>query len=166
MIMIIIHSDLPQNKPLYTNLTLQKKMFLDIPLSHLMTKKVTTVTPDQQLLDIKHIYEKENFHHHVPVIANEKLVGIISLQDFLQEISHASLDDHELIYWSKCVKDVMREHPVTIAHNASLREACKLLAEGSVHALVVCENSKVKGIISTSDILNYILLLDKSDETD
>ena len=32
-----------------------------------MTKNVVCVAPEQQLLDVKHIYEKENFHHHIPV---------------------------------------------------------------------------------------------------
>ncbi|MGZ4089390.1 MAG: CBS domain-containing protein [Bacteroidia bacterium] len=140
-------------------------MFLDIPVSHVMTKKVTTVSPGQQLIDIKHIYEKKNFHHHIPVIENDRLVGIISLQDFLIEITPSSLDDHEMIYWSKCVKDIMHEHPITIPHDATLRQACRILAEGNIHALVVCEDNKVKGIISTADILAYLLMLDESDVT-
>jgi CBS domain-containing protein len=57
----------------------------------------------------------------------------------------------------------MRNTPVTISHEASLRDACKILQEGNVHALVVCDNKKVKGMLSTSDILSYFVLTDKSD---
>ena len=37
-----------------------------------MTKNVVYATPEQNLLDIKHIYEKKKWHHHIPIVENEK----------------------------------------------------------------------------------------------
>jgi acetoin utilization protein AcuB len=129
-----------------------------------MTKNVTSVTPASPLLEVKHIFEKKDFHHHIPVVENNQLRGIISLQDFLVAVAGSSLEDTEPVYHDKFVKDIMREHPYVIGVDSTLRDACKILANGNIHALVVCENKVVKGIISTTDILNYILMIDSSEE--
>ena len=39
----------------------------------IMTKNVVCITPEQYLIDVKHIYEKKKWHHHIPVTENEKL---------------------------------------------------------------------------------------------
>lgn len=131
-----------------------------------MTKKITSVQPHQKLIDVKHIFEKKDFHHHIPVIENDELKGIISLVDFLFAIKEATLDDSEKVYHELTVKDIMKTHPVTITEEATLRDACKILEKGDVHALIVCKNKTVKGILSTTDILSYFLSEDLSNETD
>lgn len=130
-----------------------------------MTKKVVSVSPAQKLIDVKHIYEADNFHHHIPVIEKGCLVGIISLQDFLMAIGPVSLNDSEQVYQNTSVKEIMRLHPVTINPGDSLRFACKILAEGNIHAIVVCEDMHVKGIISTADIIRYFLMIEENEAT-
>ena len=62
-----------------------------------MTKNVECIAPDQYLLDVKHIYEKKRWHHHIPVLENERLVGMVSLIDFMYNIVGAGMnDDHEV----------------------------------------------------------------------
>ena len=70
-----------------------------------MTKNVVCVTPEQQLLDVKHIYEKDKFHHHIPVEESGKLVGMVSLIDFMYNISGAGISDDNTIYRKLKVKD-------------------------------------------------------------
>ena len=41
------------------------------PIDTIMTKDVVCVSPDQSIIDVKHIYEKEDFHHHIPVTKTE-----------------------------------------------------------------------------------------------
>jgi CBS domain-containing protein len=141
-------------------------MILELPVSHLMTKEVTFVHPSEKLLQVKHIFEKKNFHHHIPVIENGKIKGMISLQDFLVEVSGHTLSDSDAIYNVKTAGDIMRSHPVTISSDSTLRHACRVLSHGDVHALVVCENSVVKGMLSTTDIVNYVLTIDENENTD
>ncbi|MCE3259708.1 MAG: inosine 5-monophosphate dehydrogenase [Bacteroidetes bacterium] len=81
---------------------------LDIPITHVMTKKITSVQPSQKLIDVKHIFEKKDFHHHIPVIERGELKGMISLVDFLFSIKGATLDDDENVYHHLTVKDIMR----------------------------------------------------------
>jgi acetoin utilization protein AcuB len=132
-------------------------MNLDFPIATLMTTNVKCVEPNQKIIDLKHIYEQQKFHHHIPVIENNKLIGMVSLIDFMRAIHTASLDDNELVYHTIEVKDIMSSNPVTIHENTSIKQATELLAKGEFHSLVVAENNEVKGIVTTADLLNYFL---------
>ena len=132
-------------------------MNLDFPIATLMTTNVKCVEPNQKIIDLKHIYEQQKFHHHIPVIENNKLIGMVSLIDFMRAIHTASLDDNEQVYHTIEVKDIMSSNPVTIVENTSIKEATALLAKGEFHSLVVTENNEVKGIVTTADLLNYFL---------
>ena len=83
-------------------------------IATIMTKNVVSVTPEQHILDVKHIYEKKNFHHHIPVVDNNKLVGIISLVDFMYHIAGAGMNDNNPIYKELCVKNIMSEKPFSM----------------------------------------------------
>lgn len=132
-------------------------MDLDIPISEVMTKEVVSVNPSQKLIDVKHIFEKRNFHHHIPVTENGKLVGMISLVDYLYAIKNASLDDDEKIYNSLFVKDIMRENPVTKNSTSTFKQVAEELAKGEVHAIVIADNGILKGIVSTADAIRFFL---------
>ncbi len=129
----------------------------DIPITEIMTKEVVSVAPNQKLIDVKHIFEKKKFHHHVPVTENGMLKGMISLTDFLYAIKNASLDDNEVVYHTLLVKDVMREHPVSEPISSSLRDLTEILAKGDVHAVLICDKGVLKGIVSTADVIKYFL---------
>ena len=49
----------------------------------IMTKNVVCISPEQYLLDVKHIYEKKKWHHHIPVLDNDKLVGIANTNTYI-----------------------------------------------------------------------------------
>ncbi len=132
-------------------------MNLNSTVAELMSTNIECVQPDQQIIDLKHIYEKEPFHQHVPVTENNQLVGIVSLIDFMRAIHNASLDDNEPVYHSILVKDIMSLHPVSIAPTTSLKDASKQIIEGGFHSLIVTENKEVKGIITTTDILKHFI---------
>lgn len=132
-------------------------MNLNTPVSNVMTKEVVSVTPSQKLVDVKHIFEKRNFHHHIPVTDKGKLVGMISLVDYLYAIKNASLDDDEKIYNNLFVKDIMRENPTTKNSSATIKQVSEELAKGEVHAIVIADDGILKGIISTADVIRFFL---------
>ena len=126
-------------------------------ITNVMTKNVVCVTPDQNLLDVKHIYEKENFHHHIPVVENEQLVGMVSLLDFMYHISGAGISDDNAIYKKLKVKDILSPNPFYMTSNASVEEVALVLSEGRYHAVPILDNDKLVGIVSTADIIKYYL---------
>lgn len=126
-------------------------------ITEVMTKNVVCVTPEQQLIDVKHIYESEKFHHHIPVEENGKLIGMVSLIDFMYHISGAGISDNNTVYKELKVKDIMTQKPFYLSTKATIEDVAKVLEEGNYHAVPVLENDKIVGIVSTADVIKYFL---------
>ncbi|WP_299336394.1 CBS domain-containing protein [uncultured Psychroserpens sp.] len=126
-------------------------------ITKVMTKNVVCVSPDQDILDVKHIYEKKEFHHHIPVVENDKLVGMVSLLDFMYHISGAGMRDDNAVYKTLKVKDIMTPNPFYMTSEANIEEVANILTEGNYHAVPILENDKVVGIVSTADIIKHFL---------
>jgi len=127
------------------------------PISSIMTKNVVCVSPEQKILDVKHIYEKKDFHHHIPVTENGKLVGMISLVDFMYKINGAGLDDSNVIYNTLKVKDIMTTKPYTMNSEVTIEEVARVLAKGVYHAIPIVEEDRIVGIVSTADIIRFFI---------
>lgn len=122
-----------------------------------MTTGVVCVTPQQPLVDLKHIYEKRDFHHHIPVVENDVLTGMVSLVDYLRVAGEASLDDNDPVYTSRTVGDVMSIHPVSVDETATIAEVAAMLAKGAFSSVVITRDRKVAGIVTTTDLIRYFL---------
>jgi len=131
--------------------------FLNLPVTKVMSSPLVSVEPTQCLVDVKHIFEKRSFHHHIPVTENGYLKGMVSLVDFLFALKNASLDERDTVYYSMKVADVMRIEPVYVPATASVKQVAEILAQGEIHAVVVLENEKAVGIVSTSDLIREVL---------
>lgn len=132
-------------------------MNLDGAISSIMTTSINSVTPDQKIIDLKHLYEKSDFHSHIPVTENDKLVGIVSLINFMRAIHDASLDDNELVYNTISVRDIMTPNPVTVSPNDTVRKVTEILSEGNFHSIIIATDGKVNGIVTTTDLLKEVL---------
>ena len=126
-------------------------------ISSIMTKNVVCVSPEQKIIDVKHIYEKKKFHHHIPVTENGKLVGMLSLIDFMYHIKGAGLNDDEAVYNELCVKDIMSPNPYVISPDTSIISVAEELTKGRYHAVLILRNEYVVGIVSTADIIRYYI---------
>jgi acetoin utilization protein AcuB len=144
-------------KPKFADLYVQNSMKLDAPVSTIMTIQVDSVTPSQKLVDIKHLYEKTPFHHHIPVVENNKVTGMVSLVDFMRAIGNASLNDNDTVYQNLTVKDIMSINPVTMKPDTAIKKAAKEMVKGEVHAFIIADHGELKGILSYTDIINYLL---------
>ena len=126
-------------------------------IKSVMTSDVISVTPKQSLLDVKHIYENKKWHHHIPVLDNEKLVGMVSLVDFMYHIVGAGMSDEHTVYKNLTVKDIMTPKPFYLTTDATVEDVAKVLATHYYHAVPILENTRLVGIVSTADIINYYL---------
>ena len=128
-----------------------------VPISTIMTKKVVCVTPEQKIIDVKHIYENQKFHHHIPVTEDGKLVGILSLIDFMYHIKGAGLNDDNTIYNELTVKDIMTSKPYSVNPDTSITVVAEELTKGRYHAIPIVENENVVGIVSTADLIRFYI---------
>ncbi len=51
----------------------------------------------------------------------------------------------------------MQKTPVTLPESSTVREAAEILAGGTFHAIPIVSGSKLVGIVTTTDLIKYLL---------
>jgi acetoin utilization protein AcuB len=126
-----------------------------------MTRDVLTITPETTLPEA-HRVMTDNKIRRLPVVKNDRLVGIITLGDVREaEPSDAtSLSIWEVNYLlSKLsIKEVMTSNPITIHADQTIGEAAWLMLTNKISGLPVVDDGKrVIGIITESDIFRMVV---------
>jgi CBS domain-containing protein len=81
----------------------------------------------------------------IPIVDNEKLVGMITDRDIvIRGVAEKNPP-------SSKVEKVMSDQLITISPEASTREAARLMADHQIRRLPVVENGKLIGIVSLGD---------------
>jgi acetoin utilization protein AcuB len=120
-----------------------------------MTVAPTTVKPEDSVANAKRILEAEGIHH-LPVVEDGVLVGILSSSDLLKL---NILRERPNALAAIRVDQIMEADPVTLDVFADLIDVATKLAEGGFHALPVVESDNVLvGIVTSSDLVNHILM--------
>lgn len=133
-----------------------------------MSTDVITVSPDTTLPEAHQLMMDEEIRR-LPVVKNDRLVGIVTLGDIrgAEPSPATSLSIWELNYLlSKLtVNKIMTADPITISPEATIGEAARTMLENRVSGLpVVNENGKLVGIITESDIFSMVVLHEWSQE--
>jgi acetoin utilization protein AcuB len=101
--------------------------------------------------------------HRLPVMDDERLVGIVTLDDLrrAEPPTGIGLDLVKItdMLSKMTVRQVMTKDPRTIAPDAPLIEAAQMMLEHEVSALPVMEDSQLVGIITESDIFHAFVEL-------
>lgn len=127
-----------------------EELSYDLKIHEVMNANVITTSPDVPIASVLELM-RVNRISGVPVVQDEKLVGIISLEDIVR-----ALQSNEL---AEPVKKYMTGKLVTVRHSDSIVEAIKRFTEKGLGRLpVVDEANNLKGIITKGDITRGILL--------
>ncbi len=126
----------------------------DIPVSRLMTTEPVTIGPMQTIIEARKLLEAHPMHH-LPVVEDGKLVGILSAADMLKFFM---LDRDAAVLNAIRVRQAMQFDPVVLPSTANLRDAAERLSGGSFHALPVIEPDKtLVGIVTSSDLIEHLV---------
>jgi tRNA nucleotidyltransferase (CCA-adding enzyme) len=117
-----------------------------ISIFDLMSYPVNSVTSDTPMSDVSKILEEKGCTG-LPVIDDEKLVGVISRRDFRKVKKQAQL--------TSPVKAFMSTKMITITPDKSPMHAARLMVKYDVGRLPVIENGKVIGIVSRTDAMRF-----------
>jgi acetoin utilization protein AcuB len=102
--------------------------------------------------------------HRLPVMDKGHLVGIITLEDLrrAEPPTGIGLDLVRItdMLSKMTVQQIMTKDPKTIAPDAPLIEAARLMLEHKISALPVMEGSHLAGIITESDIFRAFVELE------
>ena len=126
-----------------------------------MTSPVITIASDTPLSEARKLMT-DNKVRRLPVVDNDKLVGIVSFTDILeaklvtaQEVNIWDLSQQVL---GMLVKDVMSNEVKSVSQEDSISHAARLMLENKVSGLPVTENDKVIGMITESDLFRLLAL--------
>lgn len=130
------------------------------PVSKIMTRNVVTIDINADLSDACRLF-LANKIRHLPVVRDESMVGLLSYNDVLRLSFGESYDDKseidDTVFKLLQVEQIMVADPIKIHANCSIRKAAKILINNKFHALPVIEKHKVVGMISTTDLLKYLI---------
>jgi acetoin utilization protein AcuB len=126
----------------------------------LIGKSPIAVTMDDTLATVRDIFEEHKFHH-VLVVENQQLVGIVSDRDLLKSVSpnlgRLSESAKDLATLNKRVHQIMTRKPVVLRADAELRDAIRLFNTHRISCIpVVDQNDRPIGIVSWRDVLKAI----------
>jgi len=149
-------------------------MGINLKAKDIMKRNVITINQNATISELSVIL-KEKKITGVPVVDNNnKLVGIISAADVIKRCDYVSKelakyeDEPEYDPYDGCVhyhryfteeffdakvKDLMSTPVYSMSPEDSLLDVCKRLTEKHIHRVILAENSEVKGIIATLDIV-------------
>ena len=125
-----------------------------------MSSKVVSVEMDDSLAEVKRIFDNAHFHHLV-VIANNKLVGVISDRDLLKALSpnidSAGVTAKDLACLNKKAHQIMSRNPITLPESASIKNAVDTFNKHKISCIpIVDDNNQLKGIVSWRDIMRKL----------
>lgn len=131
------------------------------PVSHIMTASVITIDKSRNdLRDAKQIFRKEGIRH-LPVTDGGKLCGIISKND-INRLSFGALFDNqgdadEAVLEMLSLDQVMTANPKVVSTETSVKEVAEIFAKEDFHSLPVVEGGELKGIVTSTDVIKYLL---------
>lgn len=130
------------------------------PISAIMTKNVVTLSTNDSLVEAEKLFKKHHIRH-IPVVENEKIVGMLSLTDLLRLSFVDSYDDatetDSTLYNMLSIGQIMANNPVKVPSDSIIKEVASMLASKEFHALPVVDNERLVGIVTTTDLLNYLV---------
>ncbi len=120
-----------------------------------MTPNPVTISPSTSFPEAFRTLREKGIRH-LPVMEDEKLVGVLARPDLF----HASpsvattLSVFEMNYLlaNLHIREVMTSPPITVAEDAPLEEAARILVKKRIGSLPVMRNGKLVGMITETDI--------------
>jgi CBS domain-containing protein len=125
----------------------------------LAQKKVSTVWsigPNAMVIDAIRLMDEKNVGA-LPVVDNGTLVGIVSERDYTRKVILKGRSSKETP-----VNEIMTKQLVTVNPSNSVSECMRIITEKRVRHLPVLEGTKLVGILSIGDVVNWLMAAQKA----
>ncbi|MCO6462027.1 MAG: CBS domain-containing protein [Saprospiraceae bacterium] len=116
------------------------------PLSGIMSTELITVSPADSLTVVLDLFKRRRIHH-LPVVDNGKLVGLITTADLLW------LNKNFSEYESMKVSDIMTTKLATLEPTDKIGSAAELFLLNRFHAIPVVSDGMLIGLVTSFDVL-------------
>lgn len=133
----------------------------NVPVSEIMTKNIIKLNLSDELTKAEELFKKHKIRH-IPVVSDNKIVGMLSYTDLLR-VSYADAVKEEaenvesIVFNMFTVRQVMAKEIIVISPTTTIKETAEILSKNEFHALPVCEDEVLVGIVTTTDLIKYLL---------
>ena len=130
-------------------------------MKDVMSTNIKSVDPEMNMIEVQDLFKMYHFHH-LPVLVEGSLVGIISHTDFLKIAEGIALVreyetfDEKKILSKVTVDRIMTRNPFTVPPDTAISEVAEVFSKEKFHAIPVMDKGELVGIISHHDINYYI----------
>lgn len=135
-------------------------MNLFSPIKEIMSTNIISLEPDDSIANAGNIFHEFRIHH-IPVVKEGELVGIISKSDFLffkngflKNKLDKRVEEIRLNHYN--VKDIMITGIACLEPDDRINVALEIFRENIFHAIPVVQDGKLVGIVTTLDIINRL----------
>lgn len=134
----------------------------DSSITNIMSEQVQFLTIDDEVIDAKNLMEQNNIHH-LPIMENEQLAGIISSNDIAQieylcDFIGDKLEETK-IFKSLSMREIMTKDVMALESSAKISDAMRIFSDVSFHSLPITENGKLVGIVTAKDVFRFLSLV-------
>jgi len=126
---------------------------LNIIVKTIMSTKIFTIGKDDSIKTLINIFEHVKFHH-VPVLDENKLVGLISETELLRKMTQYPITKKNHSEMNFKIHQVMDRNPITIQQSDTIRTAIDNFLTSNIGCMpVVTKSGELKGMLSWKDVL-------------
>lgn len=131
------------------------------PVSEIMTTNLITINYNEELDVAEQLFKKHHIRH-IPVTREGNVVGILSYTDllrisFVDAVSPDTDEVDTVVYNMFSLEQVMVKNVISVTPGTTIREVAEILTEEEFHSLLVMEGDELKGIVTTTDLMKYLL---------
>ena len=131
------------------------------PISAIMTKNVITLNSTDSLETAERLFKKHGIRH-IPVVSGDAIKGMLSYTDLLRISFADAIDDDEtsvdtVVYNMFTIEQVMAKNLVKVSSDTTIKEVAETLSKKEFHAIPVVDDGALVGIVTTTDLINYLL---------
>lgn len=131
------------------------------PITVLMSDNPITLNSDDDLTTAEELFKLHKIRH-IPIVQGRKVIGMLSHTDLLRVSYKDSIEEFETefdtVLNSKfTIEQVMTKNVVAVNTKTTIAEVATILSEREFHALPVLENDELIGIITTTDLVHFLL---------
>ncbi len=131
------------------------------PVSSIMTTTVISLNTKDTLDTAEFLFKKHNIRH-IPVVNGTQIIGMLSYNDLLRisfadAVGYDEQDVDTVVYNMFSIEQVMTKNVVTVDATTTIKEVAEIFSKREFHALPVVDNGKLVGIITTTDLINFLL---------
>ena len=120
-------------------------------LAHKKTSTVWSIGPNAMVIDAIRLMDEKNVGA-LPVLDHGTLVGVVSERDYTRKVIVKGRSSKDTP-----VSDIMTKELLTVNPGDSVAACMRIMTEKRVRHLPVLEGTKLVGILSIGDVVNWLM---------